>query len=60
MSAIELAKILAEEFERDGWGLIDPDGFRAIADCDPLTHDGHALVSVLARIAKRIREEKTS
>lgn len=59
IGARELAKLLAEELERDQWGDIDPYLFRMIADGHAPTsgHDdvqGAALARVLERVAARL------
>jgi len=62
LTAMMLAKILHEEFDKDDWGDIDPSHFGAIAqgiDHDDDNADEHvALEIVLKRVAKRLDELK--
>ncbi len=59
MTPKRLGKILFEEFQRDGWGLMNPDSFE-----EPLTNteenegwDDAGLYEVLERASKRINKE---
>ena len=54
----KLARIMHEEFERDGWGDIDPFLFKLVVDCeDDEDDDVMGLRSVLERVVKRLEEE---
>ena len=54
MTTKEFCKKLAEHLEKDNWGWIDPDVFRAIAEDDPdgvTTEDGsHCIKQYLQEI----------
>lgn len=48
-----LGKLLFEEFERDGWGNIDPFYFQP-PEYGELTDDYQGLDKVLTRVVKRL------
>jgi hypothetical protein len=56
-----LARILAEEFSRDGWGDIEPHWFKLVADecneTEPDAAEAEAMADVLQRVAARLNEE---
>lgn len=58
MNAQQLASILDEELERDGWGEIDPYLIKTVAegidDEDDNASDVHAIEQVLERAALRV------
>jgi hypothetical protein len=63
MTAVELARILSEEFERDGWGTIDPLLFEELASGPPDPESDHyeevlAFKETLDRVVTRISSEK--
>lgn len=71
ITARKLAGLLFEEFEKDGWGDIDPILFGLVADGkthgedtddedrDPdLETDAQGLEAVLERVIKRLEAEK--
>lgn len=55
LTVTELGKMLREEFDRDGWGDVDPSYF----DNPPKSGDGDmgGLYEVLERVAKRINQK---
>ena len=58
MDAKHLATILAEEFERDRWGDVDPYWFRAVVEEDMECEYARDLRKVMERVAERINNER--
>lgn len=58
MDAKHLATILAEEFERDGWGDVDSYWFRAVAEDDVECDYVRDLRKVIDRVVERINNER--
>ena len=57
----ELGTILYEEFDRDGWGTVDPSRFRNPPSDTDKSDDNHAgLREVLERVTNRINAKRIS
>mgnify|MGYP001599056953 CR=1 FL=1 len=56
MTSEHLAKILYEEFERDGWGDIDPYLFRYVFEGDTDAEYAADMKRVLDRVVARLKK----